>query len=168
MTRQKFLFNLIGFNLIWAALVIIREPWTQALALGFIAIHFLWLATAGESRRVASLMLIGAVIDGLLTRQGWFIFTPAVPWLPAWLILLWACFACTLEHSLRWSLTRWPLAAALGAVAGPLSYFAGERFGAVSFGNDALATFGLLSLIWACILGSIAVIYRRLGCLTDR
>ena len=168
MSRSKFLVNLLGFNLVWALLVIVRDPWTQAVALGFIALHFLWLAGPQESRRVATLMLIGAIIDGILTRQGWFIFTPAVPWIPAWLILLWACFACTLQHSLKWSLAKWPVAAALGAIAGPFSYFAGQRFGAVEFGQPLVPTLALLAVIWGLIMTGVSVIYNRQGWLTDR
>lgn len=165
---RSFWFNLLGFNIVWALLVIVRDPWTQAVALLFIAVHFLVIAGNGEARRVALIMLAGTIIDGLLTRQGWFIFDPAVPWIPAWLILLWACFACTLEHSLRWSLKKWPVAAALGAIAGPFSYFAGQRFGAVEFGQPLFITLGLLAAIWALILGGLSVLYHRQGWLAGR
>lgn len=166
--NKAFLFNLLGFNLVWALLVIVRDPWTQGAALAFIAAHFLLVAEQNEARRVALIMLAGTIIDGILTRQDWFVFTPAVPWIPAWLVLLWACFACTLQHSLRWSLKNWPVAAVLGAIAGPFSYFAGQRFGAVEFGQPLLLTLGLLAAIWALIMGGLSVLYQRQGWLADR
>lgn len=165
---KAFWFNLIGFNACWALLVIVREPWTQAVALAFIAAHFLFVAQGDEKRRVALVMLAGVIIDGILTQQGWFVFTPAVPWIPAWLMLLWACFACTLEHSIKWSLNRWPVAVVLGAVAGPFSYWAGQRFGAVEFGQPLMMTLAVLAIIWATLMGAVAHLYRHLGVLAHR
>jgi len=166
--NRAFLFNLLGFNLVWALLIIVREPWTQGVALAFIAAHFLFFARSDEKRRVALVMLVGVVLDGILTLQGWFIFTPAVPWIPAWLMLLWGCFACTLEHSIRWSLRKWPLAVVVGALAGPFSYWAGQRFGAVEFGQPLLATLTVLAVIWGTLFAALAHLYQRLGVLADR
>ncbi|MGD2006467.1 MAG: DUF2878 domain-containing protein [Pseudomonadales bacterium] len=162
-SRTKFLVNALGFNIIWALLVIIRDPWTHGVALLFLALHFLFMPQADEARRVTIVMIIGTLIDGILTHQGWFIFTPEVPWIPAWLILLWACFGCTLEHSLRWAMKQTPVAMLLGAIAGPLSYFAGYRFGAVEFGHGLWLTLGLLSVIWALLMGGLSRLYAHFG-----
>ena len=50
---------------------------------------------------------------------------------PHWILALWALFATTLNVSLSWLRGRWLLAAVLGAIAGPLSYWGGAKLGAL-------------------------------------
>ncbi len=65
----------------------------------------------------------------------------SAPW---WILALWMSLALTLNHSLHW-LRRQPwLAAALGALTAPLSYGAGEAFGAVTIGDGMI----WISLAW--------------------
>ena len=58
---------------------------------------------------------------------------------PAWILALWALFAIALREPLRWLHGRWPLAALLGALGGPLSYAGAERLGACTL-NRPVAT----------------------------
>jgi hypothetical protein len=61
-----------------------------------------------------------------------------LPWLaPVWIIAMWAGFATLLHVALRWLLPHRWLAALLGAVGGPLAYYAGMRLGAVNFPDPA-------------------------------
>ncbi|QGG80319.1 DUF2878 family protein [Litorivicinus lipolyticus] len=157
------LYNLVGFNLLWLLLITQRSPWADGVGLAWIGAHFVWFAHPGEPRRVALVMLTGVVIDGLLRRAGVFQFSENAPWLPAWLMLMWGCYATTLEHSLRWLVRQTRLAIVLGCVAGPLSYAAGMRLGAVEFPMGLWTTLVLLSVIWATLMGSLSWLYRRNG-----
>jgi hypothetical protein len=56
---------------------------------------------------------------------------------------MWALFATTLNVSLGWLQGRWVLTVVLGAMAGPLSYWAGVRMGAVQFVEPAQAVAAL-------------------------
>ena len=46
---------------------------------------------------------------------------------PAWILALWMGFALTFNHSLHYVMRRTWLAIALGAIAGPLSYWIASR-----------------------------------------
>jgi hypothetical protein len=70
-------------------------------------------------------------------------------WPPLWLVSLWVLFATTLNHSLRWFQRHLWLAVLAGGIAGPLSYLAGDRLGALQVSIPLLP---VLSLTWALAL----------------
>ncbi len=75
----------------------------------------------------------------------------AVPWLaPPWILALWALFATLLCSPLSWLHRRPFLAAALGAVGGPLSYLAAVRLGAGNF-TDQPSALLILAVGWAAL-----------------
>ena len=80
------------------------------------------------------------------------------------MVALWAIFATTLNVSLR-SLRphRW-LAALLGAIGGPVAYYAGARLGALEFGTPAPAL-AAIGIGWAILTPALLGTARRLdGC----
>ncbi len=103
--------------------------------------------------------LIGALLDSLLkaldataypTSYGADSAWPT--WLvPVWIASLWTAFATLPRFSLGWLRGRHVLAAALGAVGGPLSYFAGTRLGAVSVGASSALTWIALAAEYALV-----------------
>lgn len=101
-----------------------------------------------------SCALSGVLIDSLLAMMGVYIFSDSGQFLPVplWLVMLWLVFAATVRHSLRYLQDKYWLAAALGAVGGPLSYLGGMKLGAVDFGYSLVAVLVILSLIWACLM----------------
>ena len=99
------------------------------------------------------------VVDTTLVISGKVQFASAWPnsFAPFWMLSLWMAFATTLNHSLRWLMTR-PLAAALaGAIGGPLAYLAGARLGALALVEP---WFGLTLIagLWALALGALAMV----------
>ena len=75
---------------------------------------------------------------------------------------MWPVFASAMRrgNSLEWLLPRLPLAAVLGALAGPLSYSGGARLGALHLdGTRSLVTIGLC---WAVAMPALALLARRL------
>ncbi|MOA29752.1 hypothetical protein D3C78_1507890 [compost metagenome] len=84
--------------------------------------------------------------------------------MPLWLALLWALFATTLNHCLAWTARPWWLGSLLGAVAGPLSYWAGARIAGVGLPLGSVPTLLLLAGLWALlvpILHGFAALYRE-------
>lgn len=158
---QQLIINIAAFNGLWLLLVTQRSPIATGIALAWIALHFALFARPGEPRRVASVMLAGVIIDGALTKAGVYVFSPVVPWLPAWLFMLWAAFATTLEHSLSWSLKVPAIAAVLGAVAGPFSYFMGAQLGAVALPMGLWLTLPIIGCVWGGLMFTLADLYRR-------
>jgi hypothetical protein len=105
------------------------------------AVVFLALTLATSKRRgaeagfVAQVALLGAVFDSLLTAAGVLAFSAPAPVFPdalapLWIVALWASFATLAPRSLSWLQGKSALAAALGVLAGPVTYFSAARLGA--------------------------------------
>ena len=133
--------NFVLFQLGWFACVLGAAhgyAWAGALtALAIVAWH---VAHAREPRRelllVTCAAALGVVFESLLVQSGWIRFDAGVLVEGAatyWMVALWALFATTLNVSLRSLRTRGWLAALLGAIGGPLAYYAGARLGALEF-----------------------------------
>ncbi len=148
------LFNALWFDLAWFCLVVGQERLLPASVL-IIAFHLLFVAHKGaEYRSLALLACTGIAVDSLLTVTGVFEFSASllIPW---WLVLLWVAFAATLSRSLTFLAKRLPLSILVGAAAGPVSYWAGYKLGAVDFGFSVMATLMLLSLVWAVLFPAL-------------
>lgn len=143
--------NLIGFNLLWLGLVLIGNEFViVAIAALFAHVYFCQHRT-NEAKIIVLVAAIGTVVDTVLTQLNVFVFDNAFL-IPVWLIVLWCCFAATIRHSLSFlSSSKWWQALA-GACFAPLSYLAGERFGAVGFSMPMVNTFVLLSVIWSVLM----------------
>ena len=161
-------FNFIAFQAGWLACVLggaHELPWLgTGLALLLITLHLLW---APQPRRELALILtvgvLGAFWDSILVAFGWLIYpsgTLIAGTAPHWIVTLWMLFATTLNLSLRWLRQRWLLAAALGAIAGPLSYLIGHRLGGVDFPQTELSL-TVLALGWALLTPLIVALAER-------
>ncbi len=141
MNLQGSLFNFVWFQAGWwatAFLVASGYPfWAAALLAAMAGVHLLiHRDRAGELTRLANVAFAGYSMDSLFAYQGLLQVTPpfAIGLPHFWLLGLWLLFATTVNHSLAWMFARPWLAAALGAVFGPLTYWlAGEGFGVVRF-----------------------------------
>lgn len=152
----------------WWAVLFARSDLELVAVVGpasYLAAH---LALRGGVRpRVLALGLAAALLgwagDTLLVRAGLLSFSaaPDAVWSRAWMAGLWAAFAVSLTVSLSWLLGRrlW-IVAALGAPAGPLAYWAGERLGALG-----LATWAPLAIAaeWAIAMPLVALCARALS-----
>ncbi|MFL9672281.1 DUF2878 domain-containing protein [Pseudomonas marginalis] len=148
----KPLANAVLFQCGWFACVLGGDsPWLL-VGLAVLAIHLLWISSwATDGALIIRVTLLGTVLDTLLRSLGVFHFSEPGPLIPFWLILLWAVLATTLRHCLAWSARPWWRAAALGAIGGPLSYYAGSQLAGVHFGYPLLPTMAGLALLWAVV-----------------
>ncbi|MDP3092722.1 MAG: DUF2878 domain-containing protein [Nitrospira sp.] len=71
---------------------------------------------------------------------------------PLWLLGLWLVFATTLGSSWSWLSSRPRLAAVLGAVFGPVSYYAGVTLGALDLGASHLRSLFVVAIVWSLLL----------------
>jgi hypothetical protein len=161
--------NVALFQAGWLACVLGAAhglPWAGvAAAAGVVAWHLMRARRAAEELKLVALAVaVGALSDSALAASGWVEFAPAAaadglaPW---WILAMWALFATTLNVSLAWLRTRLPLAALLGAMSGPLAYWAGARLGALELRQPA-AALGALALVWAAALPGLLAAARRL------
>ncbi len=65
---------------------------------------------------------------------------------PVWMVTLWINLALTINYSMSWLKDRYLISALLASIAGPLTYYAGERFGAISL-NEKLSLIAI-SIMW--------------------
>lgn len=127
-----------------------------------LAVHFVWISRSPrEWCALLAIAAIGIGVDSALHAGGIFRFVDTALGVPPWLAVLWLLFATTLAHGLRWLQGRLWLAAALGAVAGPLSYYAGTRLGAAAFGVVLPVALIILAAVWALLLPLLSQIMKR-------
>lgn len=166
---MNLLANILVFQAGWFATVLGAAnglPWIgPAAALAAVALHLRFAARPGvELRLVLTALGLGLVADSLLLATGWIAY-PNGQWLPGaapyWIGSLWVLFACTLNVSMRWLRGRYVLAAAFGAVGGPLSYLAGSRLGAMTFAEPVPALTAL-AIGWAVMMPVLVWLASRL------
>jgi hypothetical protein len=71
--------------------------------------------------------------------------------IPIWLALLWPLLATTLNHCLAWSARPWWLASVLGAIGGPVSYYAGTQLATVSLPLGFWTSMLILAAVWVVV-----------------
>ncbi|MBM4188677.1 MAG: DUF2878 domain-containing protein [Gemmatimonadetes bacterium] len=161
--------NFSVYQLTWFALVISAgagRAWL-GVAVGVAAVSaHLWVEESGRDLRlVVTSLAIGFVVETSLLAGEVLRYQPtpsATPWLPpVWILTLWAAFAITLRHSLRWLQRHLGVAAAAGAIFGPVAFRAGEAFGAVVFPPDRGTSYLALSVAWGTALPILMAMARR-------
>ncbi|MBE8590143.1 DUF2878 domain-containing protein [Pseudomonas sp. MAFF 301449] len=153
----KNLANAALFQCGWFACVLGGDSGWLLVGLAALAVHLLWISSwAEDGRLILSVTVLGTLLDTALRTLGVFQFTEPGPLIPFWLMLLWALLATTLRHCLAWSTRpRWR-AALLGAVGGPMSYYAGSQLAGVSFGYALWPSLFGLALLWAALFVLLA------------
>lgn len=164
------LLNAVGFQLVWMACVGGAGSgrwWLGPLALlPFAVWHFVRSRHRVADAKVALLAVgLGSVFDATLATSGVLTYTSVGPWnglAPAWILSLWIGFALTLNHSLSWLHGRPPLAALLGGIGGPLSYWiGGHAWGAVTFTASLPTTLLVLSVLWMTVVPVLVAAAQR-------
>lgn len=170
MPTMPVLVNAVLFQGVWFAAVIGAGSglaWPGLLALAaFAAVTLRMRATrASDLRLAACAALAGGALDSAFVASG--LLRYAAPWpasalAPAWIVALWVALALALNHSLRWLRPHPAWAAALGAIAAPLSYLGAARgWDAVAFAEPAWRTLGVVAACWAGMLGGLVALARH-------
>ena len=159
----KSLANAVLFQCGWFACVLGGDSRWLLIGIAALGAHLLWISSwAREGQVILAVTVLGTLVDTALRGLGVFEFNTPGPLIPLWLILLWALLATTLRHCLAWSARPWWLASLLGAVGGPLSYYAGSQLAGVSFGYGTIPTLIGLALLWAMLFPLLHRIAQRL------
>jgi Protein of unknown function (DUF2878) len=152
--------NIVLYQVGWFVSVLAaarHQPWVGAgVGIVLVLAHvFLVADRRSEIRTLVAAMVVGTIVESAQASLGLFTYTSGylVPTLaPPWIVILWAQFATTFRHSVRWLMGRPVLAAMLGAAGGPLACLAGERLGAVRFSPPTWH-----GLVWLAVVYGIAV-----------
>jgi hypothetical protein len=155
---MKTLLNVVFFQLLWLVCVggAGRGYWWVGLPVMalFAAYHFKvtpWRVADGKLLLIA--IVLGGIVDTLFVQLGLMQFNASVPSsavAPVWILLLWAGFALTLNHSMSYFQTRfWP-ALVFGLLGGPLAYYVAKNiWKAVNFLQSDVIVYGALAFAWA-------------------
>lgn len=149
--------NLIAFQIGWFSCILgsaYHHPWFGVLV-SLIALLMNTLSSKHpihQARFLITSMMIGIFFDSIPMHLGWIEFMKVTYWPevlpPPWMVALWGLFASTINKSLVWLREKIALASLLGAIAGPLSYWSGERLGAIHIVNSNMGML-YLSIGWA-------------------
>lgn len=152
---NKNIINFVLFQISWLVCVLAGAAGQNLPAIlmtvFFVLVHFRYFAWRyADSRLIIAGLLVGLVLDSSYSAAGLMAynaqtFPPAAPW---WILCLWVNFMLTLNHSLSWLLERRLLAALLAAIGSPLSYYAGQKLGALSWQQPELLAI-VAALSWA-------------------
>jgi hypothetical protein len=161
--------NFILFQAGWFTCVIggASRDYNWAGVVAVTAIVVVHLLRAHNIRNEAMLILvtmtIGSAWDSVLMMAGIFSFSHGVVFaglIPFWMIAMWALFATTLNVSMKWMKNKYLLAAAFGAIGGPVAYYAGFRIGAVEFENTLTALLAV-GVGWSVIMPMLMALTTR-------
>lgn len=168
---MKDLINLLLFQLVWFATVLgvaAGSVWFGAAALGAFIVtnQFLSLSPKTDLKLMGVAVLIGLLIETFMLRVGLLDYVAiayATPIAPLWILFLWGAFALTLNGCLRWMQGRYSLAAALGAMGGPASYFGGIKIGAATTSVSLAAVLGFVAVVYALVTPFLLWLARKLS-----
>ena len=153
--------NFVLFQVGWFACVIGAANnqvfWAVFVTAIYIAFH-IWRSHFPflEFKLIFKAVIFGVSADTLIANLGFLSFQDAWPSTylsPVWMWVLWALVASTVNGSLSWLQGKPILGALLGAICGPLSYDAGIRMGAGSWGvHGQLGGLVLLAIVWGAAI----------------
>ena len=135
------LINFAAFQVGWFSSVIgaaQQMPWLGPLA--FLVVLAIHLRQASRPKSELGLVIacgvVGVFFDSLLVAAGWVTYPSGLfseILAPYWIVTMWMLFGTTLNLSMGWMKGKPILAAVLGAVGGPSSYYAGQKLGGIQF-----------------------------------
>lgn len=148
------LVNVLMFEGTWLLSVLgaaAGNGWLGTLGLClFFLVHHLTSTTAAADFRLAAIAVVfGGLFETALIQAGLISYSASLPlngFAPLWLLTLWAAFALTMNGCLAWLHGRYWLAALLGGLSAPVSYWGGAALGAAT--TDHLYT--VLAIIGLC------------------
>lgn len=152
--------NLLTFQAAWFACIggaAAGRVWMGPMVAAAAAAIHLCLTRRDERRRegafIVAAALGGTLVDAAMCRMNVTVYgggrLAGVWYCPLWMSALWLAFATTIRGSLSWLRGREWLAAAFGAIGGPLAYWAGARMGALSLGNPTDFSLSVVGITWA-------------------
>jgi len=158
-TRTMQLLNFVLFQAAWFAGVLGAARNVPLLGTMVVVAVIAWhvlvsTRPAAEAKLVGAALLIGAAFETCCVQLGQVTFASGQPdprFAPYWMVAMWGLLAIALNVTMRWMKRRWLLAAALGAIAGPMSYAAGVHLGAATFRQPS-AALATLAIGWALLM----------------
>lgn len=166
MTKKQNVLLIFWFYLGWFGCVYFAKWNISQWSFVFPAVPFLFLVALKKlSFRallfLALISLIGVGFDSLAYNFNLVSFhNHSSAFLPIWLLSMWFLFSTVVPLSHDLFKSKLWLAAILGAIFGPLSYYSGEAFDVLLFQNQS--TIFVYALFWGCYFPMIHLFYRKM------
>ena len=167
---MRLILDIVGFQLTWwaAALGAANGRWEPGAAVGALVVLAQVVASKPRGATIAAVVAAGAiglVAETALMASGLVRYQAVWPaaWLaPVWLIALWMVFGTCIGATAR-MLGERPLmkGALLGALVAPPTYWAGERFAALSFAQPVWLPLIATAFVWAIATPLMLLAYRK-------
>ena len=164
----RIIINIVLFQIGWLVCVLsaVNNIALISLLFAFTAIGFHLFFTPMRIKEIQMLFLVtltGTAWETVMVQLGFMVYIngnifEGLP--PYWILAMWLLFATTLNISLRWLHGRMMLAALLGMLFGPITYFAGSKLGGVSF-PETLSTIAVVAISWGVLMPMLAVLAKR-------
>lgn len=155
--------NAVLFQAGWFACVLGGNSYWLLIPVAVLLIHLLWISSwAAEGKLLLWITALGTVLDSTLMLLGVFDFSSQGLLIPLWLILLWAVLGTTLRHCLAWTAKPLWRASLLGAIGGPMSYYAGSQLAGVQLPLGLWPSMSLLAVLWAAVFALLQSLSDRL------
>lgn len=164
---KKNIINFVLFQLSWLVCVLSGAAGNNLPAIlvtvFFVLVHFQYFASRyADSRLIIAGLIVGLILDSFYSAAGLMQYNaqswpPVAPW---WILCLWVNFMLTLNHSLSWLMDRLWLSALLAAVGSPLSYFAGQKLGALTWQQPELLVI-VAAVSWAIVVPFLFILAKR-------
>ncbi|MDG2155639.1 MAG: DUF2878 domain-containing protein [Gammaproteobacteria bacterium] len=162
--------NLILFKIVYGmslAGVSIGYPWLGGVGL---IVFLIWHAKTSVHAKADFILagvaiLLGTLVDTINIQTGVLVYHEAWPSAaiaPLWIMVLWANLALLMNGALRWLQGRYLMAAAIGALVGPLGYMLGVKLGTASYASDRLDFVLTTGVSWMIALPLLLLIAERL------
>ena len=165
------LLNLVGFQVGWFACILGTANGTSWVGPTVVTLFLSATLAVRSDRaklgvRLVAAALIGFSADSLMARLGVLEWMTGATMSPMWMMALWPNLAVTLDSSLGWLAGRYGLAALLGAIAGPASYYAGAQLGALQFRGTPMNLMAV-AIEWLVALPLLLLLTERTQALTE-
>lgn len=160
MMKPFLVINFIFFQVSWLLSANFTDGATAFLLLLLFS-HFVISPSKTADLKVLVVALAGSIVDqGLIYAQVVNVNSAVIP---LWLILLWCCFAVSLNHSFSWMQKLTPkYLVCIGAISGPASYYAALSLNAFETSVSTLYFVITFAIVWAVLL-PLAVCFSRLS-----
>jgi hypothetical protein len=163
------LVNFVLFQVLWAITiygVTIGNNWlAPAGLLAVLIIHYSFSATFKADLLLAFLaVLVGLAVETALVQFHILDYAQPLPFkqiAPFWTLILWANFALTMNGCIQWLQGKYYVAAILGAIGGPLSYFAGIELNAATTGVALALMLTVIAAIYAVTTPALLLLAKQ-------
>ena len=135
--------NSIGFQIIWWVLILWGNEFLWPVAIALLTHIYFCTDRSYELKSILIYSTPGMILDSLLTHFNVFHFQSHTL-IPIWLMALWITFACSLNHSMKWTFKSYKHLSFIGLLGLPLCYLASERMGVININVAPSFKYGVL------------------------